>query len=198
MMDLKEIWKPVVGFEGYYEISSIGNLKRLAGDVPLNRNGYKFSSYKREEKILKSHLNHKGYYHNSLFNFDGGVKNRFPVLIHRLVALAFLGEHPEGKEQVNHKNGIKTDNHYSNLEWCNNSENQTHARKSGLRPENKKGWDYKGSMPVIQINLSNGEIINTFGSFEEAQRETGIDARNMRKVCNGLRKNAGGYFWKKL
>lgn len=133
-----EIWKAVVGYEGLYEISSYGKLKRLPGSFVVKRKGYIDTKRFREEIILKNQYNHKGYVVNYLFKDIDGVNKRKSILIHRLVAEAFLPPAHKNKNQINHKNGIKDDNYFNNLEWCNNSENQIHARENGLRLENKK------------------------------------------------------------
>jgi hypothetical protein len=83
----KEIWKDVPSYEGLYQVSNLGRVKSL-----------KFG----KEKILKSGTNTKGYFYVILCN-----KNTQPFSIHRLVMRAFVGE---SDLQVNHKNGIKTDN----------------------------------------------------------------------------------------
>jgi hypothetical protein len=188
-----EIWKPVVGYEGLYEISSYGKLKRLSGYSPRKRNGYIVDNVFHGETILKSYYNHKGYLHNDLYKFINDTKIRKPVLIHRVVGDAFLSKPPKDKVQINHKNGIKDDNYYKNLEWCDNSENQIHARKMGLHPPNKKGFNNIQSVSIMQF--SGDKLIKTYGSLGEAERETGIDRTNIKKVCRGKRKMAGGFSW---
>ena len=107
---MKEIFKPIPGYEGLYEISNLGRVKSL-----------KFSN----ERILKPCLNNIGYPRVGLLK-GGAQKNKF---IHRLVLLAFIGE---SELQVNHINGIKTDNRLENLEYCTASENIRHSFDTGL------------------------------------------------------------------
>ncbi len=118
-----EIWKNVVGFEEQYEISNLGNLRSKERFVKHWRGGER--KYKSNFKNIR--LNDKGYFRCNLKN-EG---KRYDFTIHRLVALTFI-PNAENKPQVNHINGIKTDNRVENLEWCNQSENVTHAVKNRL------------------------------------------------------------------
>ena len=98
----KEIWKPVVGYEGLYMVSNWGRVKSI-----------KFG----KERILKQNIR-RGYYYVGLSK-NGIVKNYY---VHRLVATYFV-DNPNNKEQVNHKDGVKTNNVYTNLEWVTQEEN---------------------------------------------------------------------------
>lgn len=102
---MEEIWKPVVGYEGLYEVSSLGRAKWL-----------------KHNKILKPFLMQKRYLMVNLSK-EWIVKN---ITIHRMVVKAFI-PNPKNKPQVNHKNWIKTDNRLENLEWCTSSENHLHS-----------------------------------------------------------------------
>ncbi len=118
---MEEIWKPIQGYEGHYEISNLGNVKSLA-KVSYRKTG---SILKRTpDKILKQNNHSDGYKFVFLF------KKNF--LVHRLVALHFLDVEPD-KKYVNHIDGNKHNNCVSNLEWCTSSHNQAHAYKIGLR-----------------------------------------------------------------
>ena len=122
---MQEICKDVVGYEGYFKISNLGNLYS-----------------KRSNKILKQTVAKSGY---SLVStkLNGRDGKCICFRIHRLVAEAFL-QTPEqylldeasktkyGKVLINHKDGEKTNNHVDNLEWCSSKENSQHALKTGL------------------------------------------------------------------
>jgi len=110
-----ETWKDVVGYEGIYKISSIGRVKSL---------------YYNKETILSLTETPDGYYRLQLIK-DGKYKHFF---VHVLVATAFIeNDSPSTKIEVNHKNGIKTDNAIKNLEWVTPSQNIIHAYDTGLR-----------------------------------------------------------------
>jgi hypothetical protein len=135
-----------------------------------------------------------GYFYVTIINGD---KHR-TVGIHRLVAEAFI-PNPENKPQVNHKNGIKTDNSIVNLEWCTSAENNLHAYRvlgrSYTPPfKGKLGKDIPFSKIVCQIK--DGFILNEYYGCHEAERATGITYKNISACCLGKRKTAGGFQWK--
>ena len=117
------IWKPIPGWEDYYEVSDEGNVKSLERIVTFGKGGEKL----KKESILKARINSNGYPAINLCK-NGKCKQ---IENHRLVALTFI-DNPHNKPSVNHINGIKTDNRVENLEWATWSEQQRHARAMGL------------------------------------------------------------------
>lgn len=114
-----QIWKPVVGYEALYEVSHLGNVRKVA-------TGY----------IMQPSVTNRGYISYKLSK-DG---TNFGYFGHRMVALAFLPQ-PEGKTQVNHKDCNKLNNFVGNLEWCTAKENIEHAAANGHQ-YHPKGADH--------------------------------------------------------
>lgn len=106
-----ENWKDIIGFEGLYQISDLGNVRSI-----------------RKNIIMKPKQDEQGYYRITL-------KNKL-YLIHRLVGIHFI-PNPLNKRTINHLNGVKTDNTINNLEWATDAENIKHAVDTGLI--NQKG-----------------------------------------------------------
>lgn len=117
MAEVSEDWRPVVGYEGIYSISSLGRARRdRAGRGTI------------AGRILTAKVATNDYLRVDLSRDD--KKRR--VSIHRLVAEAFIGPAPSLAAVVNHIDGDKTNNRPVNLEWCSVTENNRHARINGL------------------------------------------------------------------
>ena len=124
-----EEWKSIPGYEGLYEVSSYGRVKRLEGYDRFNR--------KIVNKLLKPSYNTSGYYIVHLYN-NGFMKSK---LLHRLVAQAFI-PNPDNLPEVNHKDEDRTNNSVENLEWCNRKYNCNFGTLQQRR---------------IQTNINNGK-----------------------------------------
>lgn len=170
MSGIKELFLDIPGYEGYYQVSNLGRVKGLANEAA------------RKERMLKPADRGHGYLAVSLCK--RGTKQTFTV--HRLVILAFHGKSFLG---CNHKDGVKTNNKLSNLEYCTQSQNIQHAFKIGL-----SSLDHM-KKPVNQFSLDR-EFIKTFASQEEAAKQTGIQQSSISQCTCGRRKTAGGFIWK--
>lgn len=119
----EEQWKAIPGYEGAYEVSSHGRVKAVARLITYTDG----RSYTRPEQLLKTTVK-QGYPSVSL---PGGLR----PAIHSLVAAAFIGAKPKGARTINHKDGNKNNNHFTNLEWASYSENNRHARLMKLNKQ---------------------------------------------------------------
>ena len=185
----KEIWKPVVGYEGLYEVSNVGRVRSLPRDI-IQSNGKKIRT---KGKILILWLQNKGYKMTCLRRDN---RSKFK-LVHQLVGKAFI-PNPDNKPFIDHINGNRSDNRVENLRWCTAKENSNFelAKKHASDAiRGKTGVLCPNSKSVSQFTLD-GKYIRTFGSGCEAERETGIDQGRISLVCRGKRRQTGGYIWR--
>lgn len=169
----KENWRPVVGYEGLYEVSDLGNVRSLDRYVTDTRNGTRF--YKG--KLLKPQKLKTGYYIVTL-------KKR-PKLLHRLVAEAFI-PNPDNCPVVNHKDCDTANCKSENLEWCTQ---QYNVNYNGA-PQKRAQYFSK---EIKQMNLD-GSLVAIWPSLSEAGRN-GYSFKIISLCCLGKRKTHKGYLW---
>jgi len=149
---VEENWKPIEGFSRYL-ISNLGRIKTIITN-----------------NILKAHPNAKGYLIVKARNDSGLLKN---LKLHRCVAMAFIGDPTDDRNKVNHKDGIKTNNRYDNLEWVNTAENNKHA------------WDNNliGSrVPITVTDLYTGEKLR-FKMASHCATYFNILQKRLNRLC---------------
>ena len=177
---MEEIWKDIEGYEGRYQVSNLGRVRSLSLG--------KIAKFRPEHhgRVLKPYLTRYGYYSVDLY-YDTGKKRHH--LVHRLVAQAFI-PNPDNLPQINHKNEVKTDNRVQNLEWCTPVYNLTYN-------DRPKRVAITQGKEVEQID-SSGNVVATYPSAYEAERQTGIHATNINACCIGKQGHprAGGYRWR--
>lgn len=166
-----EIWKDVVGYEGIYKVSDLGNVLSLTRGNGLPwRNGVS-----RKKKQV---LNINGRPTITLWR-NGVCKT---VLIHRLVAIAFI-PNPENKPTVNHKNGVKTDNSVANLEWMTSRENCIHNTRVLKNNCGEKHFNAKLSAADV-LNIR--KEVNSGGCEFSLSKKYGVTVSNIRHIRDRL------------
>lgn len=185
------MWKKIPNTEIYFA-SDDGQIKSIDH---IHNNGTN-SSYIRKGKVLKQTLNSHGYLCVAI-TFAGESQKVVPV--HRIIATTFI-PNPEHKPQVNHIDGVKTNNMVSNLEWCTASENLKHAFKMGLHKpttpcKGKFGSLHHNSRAVVMCDFD-GNVLRRFSCMSEATRELGFATTGICACVKGRRKTCGGYVWK--
>lgn len=183
---MTEIWKDVDGFVGSYQVSNFGRVRSIDRYVSCGHSKVRF----QKGTILKQSLNHKGYLR---IRISRSRKEKYSLLVHRLVALAFI-PNPNNYPQINHIDGCKTNNHYKNLEWCDNSYNQIHANLLKLN-DHSKYKSGKPERPTAKLDIATRKVIALYNSLSEAGSKNNIDSHLIGAVCRKARKSTGGFAW---
>ena len=165
---MEEKWIDIKGYEGYYQISDLGRVKRLAGSPKC-----------KTDRILKPGSQKTGYLFVTLHKDGIGKMYR----VHRLVLENFNPIENMKNLQVNHKDEIRTNNMLSNLEWVTATENINYGNRA------KKYIETRGhKIRCIETNI-------IYNSLREAERETGCAHNHISECVRGLTKTCGGFHW---
>ena len=187
---VKEVWKPIVNYEGYYEISSYGRVKSVERVIehPSLVNGAKHKTI--PERIRKPNII-KGYHCIALIKDK--VKKVFRI--HRLVIEHFGEAQPSEEYQVNHIDGYKSNNHIDNLEWVTPKENTCHAIKNGLRhnpdEETKKKMSEasKRNWQKLEYRKFQSEIAKSMWADKELHKKRSVAIKRGIAKAKEVRKN---------
>lgn len=177
-----EIWKDISGYEAYYQVSNLGNVKSLERIAKCNK------SSKRTiiEKLLKVYQ-YKKHLYNYIVLSKNGVTKKYKL--HRIIAKEFI-KNDLGYPFINHIDGVRTNNKIENLEWCTHSYNMKHKFIIG----NDSNAGGKNAMAKKVIFNETNKI---FDCVNEAANHAGIDRKTLRLTMNGKNKNIGySYYFK--
>lgn len=151
----KEIWRDIVGYEGYYKVSNTGFVRSIDRSVKGPRN----TEYHLKGKLKHQYINRDGYCTVHLKK-EGKSQQ---IQVHRLVAIAFI-PNINNLPQVNHIDGNKANNRVENLEWVTAKQNMQHAIKTGLLSTEICKENGKQSTKIIAVHIlckDSGEVFNT-------------------------------------
>ena len=155
-----------------------------------------FGNIKHDNNFLKKCIHSNGYEQVNI-----RIGNKYVTkLIHRLVAVAFI-PNPDNKPCVDHIDGDKSNNRADNLRWvttkenCNNPITKSRLNKKiGEYMVGRLGGLHQRAKQIAMYSIC-GDLIKTFLSVKDAQRETGLNDSNIVKCCKGIKKTCGGYIW---
>jgi hypothetical protein len=154
-----EVWKDIPDYEGYYQVSNMGR-------IASTRFGFKIMSCVR---------NTSGYQHVSFVV----KKVRHTALVHTIVAKAFLTKE-DGKTQVDHINGIKSDNRVDNLQWVSRSENM----KNNYLRDTNSSEKLRARGRKVELFDNSGKSIGIFNKVKDAADFLNVSTGNISSICN--------------
>lgn len=174
----KEFWKDIKGYEGLYQVSSLGRVRSL------DRELYQQGRVQRYKGALISPYKINSGYLSVRLSKNNKKKGH---TVHRLVAEAFL-PNPSAHPCINHKDENKQNNIVSNLEWCSYSYNNKASSANAMKPEK---YGHK-----ISMYNKRGKFLKTFPSSHRASDEMGIARSSIVDCCKKRCHSAGGYIWR--
>lgn len=181
---MSEVWKPVKGYEGLYEVSNHGRIRSLDRMV-RNRGGY---AVKKGKIIRDAALSGGKYRKVSLWKDNKGKS----VLVHRLVAEVFL-PNPNSLLEINHKDENPQNNCVDNLEWCDRIYNARYGTSIRRGAEKRKGVPV-GEQPILQFSKA-GVLIARYDSALKAAKTIGGNNSGICRCANGKVKTSYGFVW---
>lgn len=177
---MKEEWRDVKGFEGYYQVSNMGQVRSVDRVLTVtNKRGTTFERVQYGKVIIPS-VSKKVGYKAIKMSRDGFYKN---YTVHRLVAIAFI-PNPNELEQVNHIDGNQLNNCINNLEWCTRSENALHAVRIGLKTD----WgenSHRAKLTEKQAISAIKEYKKGNTSFIKLGKKYGVSEATIRAIVRG-------------
>ena len=184
---MEEVWKDVVGYEGFYQVSNMGNVRSVTRTVKCADGSVRTWTGRPIKPDTK-----KNGYMQVMLRKPGIAKQR---LVHRVVAEAFVPNH-DGLPCVNHKDEKKKNNQADNLEWCDVLYNNLYGDGHISRANNGRESSIRScAKPVCQYTLD-GEFVGEYFSAMEAGRVNSINQGGISECCNGKQKTAYGYVWR--
>ena len=182
---MTRFWKK---FNTSYEVSHDGEVRSVDRIIHRSDTGTPVL-YKG---VLQAQSTHRCGYKRVRISLDNKRQTHY---VHRLVAEAFI-KNPDKLPQVNHKDGDKTNNHFENLEWCDNGYNQRHAIEMGLKIHHsgEKATRFEGA---VQAFNSSGILVATMYGNKDMKRH-GFDFRLVSACLHGKRKTHNGCTFVKL
>lgn len=162
---MEEIWKPVKGYEGYYEVSNLGRVRSLDRTV-IDKGG---RPQVKKGCILKSRPDRQGYIVVAL------SKNRHYLhkCVHTLVADAFI-PNPDNLPQINHKDEVKSNNVFTNLEWCTSKYNANYGNRN---------------IKMVKTKIKNGTCNPS---------HVGLERKELRRILSKEWKESHPGYWKRF
>lgn len=182
-----EQWKDIEGFEGYYQISNFGKVVALGRYVNHSTKGFKRYI---SPKIKSQKVRDNGYLEVSL-HLEGKSTS---CLVHRLVAKAFI-ENPHNLPFVDHFDRVRSNNHYSNLSWCNQSGNMANPNTRKHLSEVNTGRRYPTVWKaVVQLDKFSNKMIKKYDCIADTSKD-GFRPCLVSQCCSGIHKYHAKYRW---
>lgn len=190
---MNEIWKPIKGYEGYYEASNLGNI-RSVDRVILSTANILHTEHKqlRRGRVLKQGNGRKGY-KIVVLQRDGQKRTMYT---HRIIAMTFV-ENPYNKPCIDHINGVCTDNRAENLRWCTQKENINNPNTvyKNLDTLKQNALTNCKAKTILQLDKDSLEVIQEILPKSSYFKDMGYVRAYITSACRNHKKNAYGYKW---